>query len=145
MSSDKICGRIELHINLIYLLDSNELKFLTYLKYLDYLRGCGCRTAYSREFTFRGFQLSRAVFYGCAKRMERLNLLERKTVGKFTDYCLVTRSYERLVVIASATSNINALCSFSKSEFKLNGRGVDQITDSEIRELRELGKEIILI
>ena len=120
----KICGKIHLHINLIYLFDSSELKFLIYLKYLDYLRKCGCRTAYSQEFIFKGFQLSRAVFYPCAKRMEQLKLLERKTVGKFTDYCFVEKNYDRLVEIASVTSNINALCSFAKNEFRLKGRSV---------------------
>ena len=128
--------KIIIHNKIRYFLDAKEMSFVTHLIYLKDLRYCGCRTAYSQDFNFKSFQLNRAVFYRCTKRLESLKLLERKAIGRFTDYVFLEDNYNRLTEIVNATDNIYALISFSEKEFILKKRSIDQITDSEIEELK---------
>lgn len=127
-----------------YFVDAHELSFITHLIYLSDLRDCGCRTAYSREFNFKGFQLRRDTFYRCAKRLKRLGLLETCQKGKFTDYILVEKSYNRLLEIVNATDNVDILLEFSEREFTLKNRSIDMITDNEIKDLKNRGDPLYL-
>ena len=131
--------RITIYTKIRYILDPEEMSFVSQLIYLKDLRDCGCRTAYSSDFQFKSFRLSKNIFYRCVKNLERLKLLERKTVRGFTDYILSEKNYNRLIDIINSTDDVDALISFSEREFILNKRSIDEITDSEILELRIRG------
>lgn len=132
---------VKIYNNLRYFLDAKELSFIIHLKKLSELRAYGCRTAYSREFNFKSFQLSRNVFYRCAKRLEKLGLLIRVQVGVFVDYHLDHRNYKKLSKIANSTNDIYILSEFNDREFILNKRSIDDISETEILELKSKKKE----
>ncbi len=133
-------GYVQIHDSLRFFLSAPELSFVIRLKLLAYLRSTGHKTAYSQEHNFNSFNLSKYVFYRCANRLEEFGLLERVTVGKYTDYVLVESAYDRLVEIAYSTYNVLALLSFAYEEFKLKGRTIADISDEEIVALRERGE-----
>lgn len=127
-----------------YFLDTEEMSFVSHLLYLKDLRECGCRTAYSKKFNFKSFQLGRDTFYRCAKRLRKLGLVETSGKGKFTDYILVEKNYNRLLEIVNSTDNVDTLIQFSKIEFTEKNRSIDMITDIEIKNLKAKGEPLFL-
>ncbi len=127
-----------------YFLRPKEMSFIIHLLYLEDLRECGCRTAYSKNFNFKSFRLGRDSFYRCAKRLRELGLIETTQDGKFTDYILVKKNYNRFVEIVNATDNVDILLEFSEREFILKKRSIDMITDIEIKDLRAKGEPLYL-
>lgn len=142
--NNTVRGYVQIHDSLRYFLSASELSFVIRLKHLAYQRANGYKTAYSQEFNFNSFNLSKYVFYRCANRLEEFGLLERVTVGKYTDYVLVESAYDRLVEIAYATPNVLALLSFAYDEFKLKHRAIADVSDEEIVGLRERGETMEL-
>ena len=134
--SSRSC-RVMMFDKLRFFLDPSEYSFLSKILYLKDLRECGCRTAYSQDFNFKSFNLSRDIFYRCAKRLEYLGLLKRVSVGKFTDYLLSENNYYRLLEIVNSTENIYALIAFNENHFLHLKKSIEDITDSDIRELKD--------
>lgn len=121
--------------SLRYFLSPIEMSFILRVKQLEFIRSTGKRTAYSSEFYFKSFNISRTPFYKTARRLEELGILIREPKVKYTDYKLHKANYERLLKISSATYHVDALREFAQREFVENKRSVDKITDEEIAEL----------
>ncbi|MFR9543591.1 MAG: hypothetical protein SNH27_16275 [Rikenellaceae bacterium] len=63
--------------------------------------------------------------------------LKRVSVGKFTDYLLSEKHYHKLLEIVNSTENIYALIAFNENHFLHLKKSVEDITDSDIRELKD--------
>ncbi len=133
-------GYVCINDNLRHILDDGEMSFVVKLKHLDYMRKSGYRTAYSKDYYFKSFRIAKTPFYRIVRRLEALGILDRKKVGKYTDYVLNQAGYERLLKVAASTYNIEVLRAFAFEEFVVNKRSVDQITDDEISQLSIQGK-----
>lgn len=136
--------RVIIYNKIRYFLDPEEMSFIAHLLYLKDLRECGCRTAYSKNFNFKSFQLARDTFYRCAKRLMKIGLIDTEMKGRFNDYILVEKNYNRLLEIVNTTDNVDALIQFSKREFISKNRTIDMITDMEIKDLKNRGEPLYL-
>lgn len=128
---------VNINDNLRYFLNSYELSFLIRLKHLAHLRSVGLRTAFAKEANFRSFQINRTLFYQAVNRLESLGLMKRVKVKRYVDYQLNEESYDRLLEIATSTSNHLTLLSFSENEFIQKKRSILSISDTEIMELKD--------
>lgn len=124
------------YTQLWYIFDSEEMRFITNIRSVQHISSLGYNTDWSKDFMMNRVDMSRSIFNRCEKKLIEMKLLERRSVGKKVCYNWNNDLFESLVLIASVTNNVFALKEFCKRKFITEKKGIADITEEEIKFLK---------
>lgn len=119
-------------------LGAYEAIFMAYMADLDRLRMAGADTVSGLNVHLGATGMGRRTFERCVRKAVRMGLLERISVDGRYDYVWDRTAYDRLVEIVSSNASYTVLRAFCNKVFDTDGRTVSSVTDSEIRELKNI-------
>ena len=129
---------VKYHLGLSYILSPAEARFMMHMDEIDHLEQLGFKTDFTRRELMKRMGLGEHTFDSAVRSLLAMGLIVRgpECSRNRVSYSLDRMVYGRLVIISSATRNINRLMQFFDTHLRKDGRSIASITDQEIEELK---------
>ncbi len=131
---------VKYHLGLSYILSPTEARFIMHMVEIHHMTLWGFKTDFTRAEYMRRMGLREHAFDSAAKSLTRMGLVRRRSESSRNrvHYSLDTTVYDRLVVIVSATRNIDRLIGFIDFNIRKLGKSIASITDEEIEGIEKM-------